>query len=252
MLSRSVLSKLISTASTAVCRLSKPSNRLSLTSLLGLNGWQMREAGRPGRLSWRRFRNECLPERHAGGCAAGLDGAVAGLPGLLPGLLRQGGTRRREEVCRVNFIRLRHPAATSPPSCLLEHLAKLDTTQGKPEDELIIFTTIFRTKGLEYDYVVLPQCDDNLLPYLKGERTDIFDTQGLVREWEMSSKLESERRLFYVALTRARKGVLIGVIRESFPLPGRRLAHRDRCGDERRHPSGRRRSKALQAAASKL
>ena len=39
---------------------------------------------------------------------------------------------------------------------------------GNPEEELIVFTTIFRTKGLEYDYVVLPQCDDNLLPYLKG------------------------------------------------------------------------------------
>jgi len=32
----------------------------------------------------------------------------------------------------------------------------------------------------------------------------------LIQESQMSSKLESERRLFYVALTRARKGVLIG------------------------------------------
>lgn len=96
------------------------------------------------------------------------------------------------------------------PADLLEHLVKLDTTQGKPDEELLVFTTIFRTKGLEYDYVVLPQCDDNLLPYLKGEPCDIYDKAGLVHEWEMSSKLESERRLFYVALTRARKGVLIG------------------------------------------
>jgi DNA helicase II / ATP-dependent DNA helicase PcrA len=86
----------------------------------------------------------------------------------------------------------------------------LDTTQGKGEDELIVFTTIFRTKGLEFDYVVLPDCDDNLLPYLKGERLDIYDKQGIVQERVMSSKLESERRLFYLALTRARKGVLIG------------------------------------------
>ena len=96
------------------------------------------------------------------------------------------------------------------PLRLLERLSSLDTTQGKPEEELIVLTTIFRTKGLEYDYVLLPQCDDNLLPYLKGERIDLFDTQGLVRETALSSKLESERRLFYVALTRARKGVLIG------------------------------------------
>ena len=67
-----------------------------------------------------------------------------------------------------------------------------------------------RTKGLEFDYVVLPQCDDSLVPYLKGEPIDIFDKAGIVRESQLSSKLESERRLFYVALTRARKGVLIG------------------------------------------
>jgi len=109
----------------------------------------------------------------------------------------------------LNFIRYVTQLNLTPAD-LLEYLAKLDTTQGKPADELIVFTTIFRTKGLEYDYVVLPQCDDNLLPYLKGERCDIFDKAGLVREWDLSSKLESERRLFYVALTRARKGVLIG------------------------------------------
>ncbi|MCC6957685.1 MAG: ATP-dependent helicase [Anaerolineales bacterium] len=108
-----------------------------------------------------------------------------------------------------HFIRYVSGLRLSPQN-LLDRLARLDTTQGRPEEELILFTTIFRTKGLEYDYVVLPQCDDNLLPYLKGERVDLFDTQGIVQEAQMSSSLESERRLFYVALTRARKGVLIG------------------------------------------
>lgn len=109
----------------------------------------------------------------------------------------------------INFIRYVTQMDVTPQK-LLAHLAKIDTTQGKPDDEIIVFTTIFRTKGLEYDYVVLPQCDDNLLPYLKGESHDLFDKAGLVQECELSSKLESERRLFYVALTRARKGVLIG------------------------------------------
>ncbi|MCX6083284.1 MAG: ATP-dependent helicase [Chloroflexi bacterium] len=96
------------------------------------------------------------------------------------------------------------------PVGLLDQLTKLDTTQGKPEEELILFTTIFRTKGLEFDYVVIPQCDENLLPYLKGQQMDVHDTHNRQREVAMSSALENERRLFYVGITRARKGVLIG------------------------------------------
>ena len=130
----------------------------------------------------------------------------------------KGEHAEEKKYAVLNFIRYVTNSASTPLN-LLEHLAKLDTTQGKPDEELIVFTTIFRTKGLEYDYVVLPQCDDNLLPYLKGERSDIYDTGGIVEMLELSSKLESERRLFYVALTRARKGVLIGVT----PTPSRFL-----------------------------
>ena len=109
----------------------------------------------------------------------------------------------------LSFIRYVNQLHIHPLS-LLDHLNKLDTTQGADEKDQIVFTTIFRTKGLEYDYVVIPQCDENLMPYLKAEQTDIYDIKGIVRESSLSSSLESERRLFYVALTRARKGVMIG------------------------------------------
>lgn len=96
------------------------------------------------------------------------------------------------------------------PLSLLEHLQRLDTTQGADEKDQIVFSTIFRRKGLEYDFVVIPQCDENLLPYLKAERVDTYDLKGIVQESSLSTALESERRLFYVGVTRARKGVLIG------------------------------------------
>lgn len=96
------------------------------------------------------------------------------------------------------------------PLGLLELIEKLDTTQGAPEEEQVVFTTIFRTKGLEYDCVILPECNENALPYLKGERVDIYDLKAHFQIDPLSDKLESERRLFYVALTRARKGVFIG------------------------------------------
>jgi len=96
------------------------------------------------------------------------------------------------------------------PLSLLEHIARLDTTQGAPIEKQVVFTTIFRTKGLEFDYVFLPETNEGVLPYLKGAPIDIYDTQSRFLEDPMSDKLESERRLFYVAITRARKGVFIG------------------------------------------
>jgi len=96
------------------------------------------------------------------------------------------------------------------PLQLVEHLNLLDTTQGKPEEELIVFTTIYRTKGLEFDYVLIPQCDEGLFPYLKGQQLDIFDSRDSNRNNNTSPTLENERRLFYVGITRARKAVMIG------------------------------------------
>lgn len=96
------------------------------------------------------------------------------------------------------------------PLSLLNHIARLDTTQGTSIDNQVVFTTIFRTKGLEYDYVFLPETNEGVLPYLKGASIDIYDTQKRFLEDPLSDKLESERRLFYVAITRARKGVFIG------------------------------------------
>jgi DNA helicase-2/ATP-dependent DNA helicase PcrA len=96
------------------------------------------------------------------------------------------------------------------PLGLLKHVENLDTTRGAPKHRQIVFTSIFRSKGLEFDYVVLPQCNENTLPYLKGEQISILDKQGIHNEVPKTDILESERRLFYVAITRARKGVLIG------------------------------------------
>jgi DNA helicase-2/ATP-dependent DNA helicase PcrA len=96
------------------------------------------------------------------------------------------------------------------PVSLLDHIARLDTTQGVLLEEQVVFTTIFRTKGLEYDYVFLPETNEGALPYLKGASIDIYDTQKRFLEDPLSDKLEGERRLFYVAITRARKGVFIG------------------------------------------
>lgn len=92
----------------------------------------------------------------------------------------------------------------------LQHVQQLDPTQGKSEEEQVRMTTVFRTKGLEYDYVVIPSCIEGYMPLLFDTANLVYDIAGIVREPEPSEIIENERRLFYVAITRARKGVLIG------------------------------------------
>lgn len=92
----------------------------------------------------------------------------------------------------------------------VRHVERLDPTRGKPEDQQIEMTTVFRTKGLEYDHVIIPSCDEGYMPCLFGAGNLVFDKAGIVKEPEPSEVIENERRLFYVAVTRARKSVIIG------------------------------------------
>ncbi len=52
----------------------------------------------------------------------------------------------------------------------------------------VLITTMHRAKGLEWDCVIVPCCWDSCMPMPSEDM-----------------QIESERRLFYVALTRARK-----------------------------------------------
>ncbi|MBQ4283510.1 MAG: ATP-dependent helicase [Lachnospira sp.] len=60
--------------------------------------------------------------------------------------------------------------------------------------ERIVFNTMHGAKGLEYDRVIIPDVSEGIAPYSKALSEDA---------------LEEERRLFYVAMTRARKELTI-------------------------------------------
>ncbi|KAF0909057.1 hypothetical protein E2562_030811 [Oryza meyeriana var. granulata] len=64
----------------------------------------------------------------------------------------------------------------------------------------ITLTTIHQSKGLEWDIVFIVQANDSEIPLL-------HEYNGTVKE--AGSTLEEERRLFYVAMTRARKKLYI-------------------------------------------
>ena len=88
----------------------------------------------------------------------------------------------------------------------------VDTTCGAEKKDQIVMTTIHRTKGLEFDYVLVPNCDEGFMPTYASE-SDVFqmayDISGKVKQIKTSEMMDNERRLFYVAITRARKGVII-------------------------------------------
>jgi len=114
---------------------------------------------------------------------------------------------RKETI--INFITYAKNQ-NQPVVQFLQHIDKLDPTRGVPKDQQIVMTTVFRIKGLEYEYVFIPDCTEGFFPCLYDSSNKIYDKEGYVQEPIPSESLENERRLFYVAVTRAEKGVYIG------------------------------------------
>ena len=92
----------------------------------------------------------------------------------------------------------------------IEHTEKADTSFGMPEDQWIKMTTVHRTKGLEFDYVIVPNCEEGYMPVVGSDNDPTYDTTNPRRTPKAAEWIENERRLFYVAATRAKKGLYIG------------------------------------------
>lgn len=114
---------------------------------------------------------------------------------------------RKESI--LNFINYSE-STKLPIHEFIRHIETLDTTRGAAENQQIVMTTIFRTKGLEFDYVIIPNCTEGYMPCLLASGNSIYDTSGRINEPESSESIENERRLFYVGVTRAKEAVYIG------------------------------------------
>jgi DNA helicase-2/ATP-dependent DNA helicase PcrA len=81
---------------------------------------------------------------------------------------------------------------------IFAYLARISLTvrddAGDGEQRLSLLT-IHAAKGLEFDYVFIPGCENGILPH--------------ARSLEESGDIEEERRLFYVAVTRAKRQLFI-------------------------------------------
>ncbi|MFW5800014.1 MAG: ATP-dependent helicase, partial [Spirochaetota bacterium] len=91
---------------------------------------------------------------------------------------------------------------------LMEINLQTDIDELDEEKGYVSLMTIHKSKGLEFDTVFVSGCDEGILPHYMNMQLD-------------PSALEEERRLFYVALTRARKRLYLSSagLRYSFGRP---------------------------------
>lgn len=76
---------------------------------------------------------------------------------------------------------------------------KRQSQQKETDPEAITFMTMHGSKGLEFDLVFIIGANETIIPYKKAETKE---------------EVEEERRMFYVAMTRARKKLIISYTKE--------------------------------------
>ena len=99
---------------------------------------------------------------------------------------------------------------------LLSNLEAEDEQPAKRDDELLRLSTIHQSKGLEFDVVFVIMLCDGLFPS--------------ARSLETPEGEEEERRLMYVATTRARNELYLSypLIRASYGASGDMMQHPSR------------------------
>lgn len=90
------------------------------------------------------------------------------------------------------------PAEEGVLELLSETALQSDQDEMKEETKAVRLMTVHASKGLEFDTVFIAGLEDGLFPHQKINESNISPSES-----------EEERRLFYVALTRARKKVYL-------------------------------------------
>ncbi|MFV9631188.1 MAG: ATP-dependent helicase [Methanosarcinales archaeon] len=101
---------------------------------------------------------------------------------------------------------------------------KSKANKANVPDDHVIISTIHQAKGLEWDVVHIAGCNENILPHYRSIMEENVVAEPVEHENKDESEImisnnpiEEERRLFYVAVTRAKK-VLKLTMSESTPL----------------------------------
>ncbi len=84
---------------------------------------------------------------------------------------------------------------------LLNFLLEPDSNKKEEKKDEVTLLTIHAAKGLEFDYVFIPGFNEGIIPHERSIETG------------NSKDIEEERRLAYVAITRAKKQLIISMLR---------------------------------------
>ncbi len=126
---------------------------------------------------------------------------------------RLATAENRIQTCRafVRFARRRNQDVAS----FLPDIEQLQREGGAVHGDHLLITSIHRAKGLEWPLVILPGLEDGSVPYREKENM------------EGGEGIEDERRLMYVAMTRAIEQLCL-----LYPADSR-FEKRNRAGDNR-------------------
>ena len=83
-------------------------------------------------------------------------------------------------------------------------------------DDVVVLMTVHQAKGLEWPVVIVPAMEEGVFPTIRAEHSEI--ERGSTSALNHAS-IEEERRLFYVALTRAMERVVVSHDPEGYRRP---------------------------------
>ncbi|RKZ29755.1 hypothetical protein DRQ36_07695 [bacterium] len=129
-----------------------------------------------------------------------LIGEVVRRSGYLEKLEEDGSIEARARLDNISELvnsgiefAKKHPEEPSLAAYLAETSLLTGIDEYGPDEETVSLMTVHSAKGLEFDIVYICGLEEGLFP--------------IARSMESTQELEEERRLFYVAVTRARKKV---------------------------------------------
>jgi len=145
--------------------------------------------------------------------------------------------RARRLVAHFQAIWSEVSASThaQPDGSVRDFLEQFDREADEPTElrledvgeDVVQLMTVHQAKGLEWPMVLVPALEEGVFPITAGDRGAAGMLGALTRPTPVAASVEEERRLFYVAMTRAQQRLVLSVDahgREAPAMPSRFLS----------------------------